>query len=245
MSMSKSRIRFGILTPSSNTALEPLTYAMLADVESVSAHFSRFSVTRISLEPDALEQFDDRPILAAAKLLADARVDVIGWSGTAAGWLGFDHDIELCRRIEEATDIPATSSILALNERLKEDRISKLGLVSPYVADVQSRIIENYQGIGISCVAESHLDISDNFSFSEVSEACLADQVGTVARATPEAIVTYCTNLNAAHLVTEWESSLGIPVLDTTATVVWKMLRMTGVDPSEVRGWGSLFKAEV
>ncbi|MCA8862708.1 MULTISPECIES: aspartate/glutamate racemase family protein [unclassified Halomonas] len=242
--MSQSSIRFGVLTPSSNTALEPLTCAMLADIEPVSAHFSRFRVTQISLEPEALGQFDDRPILAAAKLLADAKVDVIGWSGTSAGWLGFEHDVELCQRIEEVTNIPATSSILALNERLKEDSISKLGLVSPYVANVQSRIVDNYQGIGISCVAESHLNISDNFAFAEVSQACLTDQVETVAKASPQAIVTYCTNLNAAHLVTDWESRLGIPVLDTTATVVWKMLRMTGVDPREVRGWGSLFSKE-
>lgn len=82
--MSQSSIRFGVLTPSSNTALEPLTCAMLADIEPVSAHFSRFRVTQISLEPEALGQFDDRPILAAAKLLADAKVDVIGWSGTSA-----------------------------------------------------------------------------------------------------------------------------------------------------------------
>lgn len=217
---------------------------MLADIEHVSAHFSRFRVTHISLEPEALGQFDDRPILAAAKLLADAKVDVIGWSGTSAGWLGFEHDVELCQRIEEATNIPATSSILALNERLQEDNISQLGLVSPYVADVQSRIVENYQGIGISCVAESHLNISDNFAFAEVSEARLTDQVETVAKATPQAIVTYCTNLNAAHLVADWESTFGIPVLDTTATVVWKMLRMTGVEPGRVRGWGSLFRQE-
>ncbi len=242
--MSQSSLRFGVLTPSSNTALEPLTCAMLADIEQVSAHFSRFRVTHISLEPEALGQFDDRPILAAAKLLADAKVDVIGWSGTSAGWLGFEHDVELCKRIEEATNIPATSSILALNERLQEDNISQLGLVSPYVADVQSRIVENYQGIGISCVAESHLNISDNFAFAEVSEARLTDQVETVAKATPQAIVTYCTNLNAAHLVADWESTFGIPVLDTTATVVWKMLRMTSVEPGRVRGWGSLFRQE-
>ena len=41
--------RLGMLTPSSNTALEPITYAMLAGVEGVSVHFSRFKVTEITL----------------------------------------------------------------------------------------------------------------------------------------------------------------------------------------------------
>lgn len=43
----------------------------------VSAHFSRFKVTEISLSDRALRPFDPAPILGAAHLLADARVQVI------------------------------------------------------------------------------------------------------------------------------------------------------------------------
>src|ERR1700677_1815641 len=68
-------IRLGMLTPSSNTTLEPITAAMLTALPQVSAHFSRFRVTEIALTSDALAQFDDRPILAAAELLAHAKVD--------------------------------------------------------------------------------------------------------------------------------------------------------------------------
>ncbi|MCI4429672.1 MAG: Asp/Glu/hydantoin racemase, partial [Burkholderiales bacterium] len=42
-------LRLGVLTPSSNTALEPLTSALAAAVPGCSAHFSRFKVTEISL----------------------------------------------------------------------------------------------------------------------------------------------------------------------------------------------------
>ncbi len=42
-------VRLGMLTPSSNTALEPITCAMLAGIDGVSAHFSRFKVTEIAL----------------------------------------------------------------------------------------------------------------------------------------------------------------------------------------------------
>ena len=38
-------VRFGMLTPSSNTALEPITWAMLAGTAGITAHFSRFKVT--------------------------------------------------------------------------------------------------------------------------------------------------------------------------------------------------------
>ena len=51
------RIRLGVLTPSSNTALEPLTQLLLTELPEVSVHFSRFGVTEIALNDSALGQF--------------------------------------------------------------------------------------------------------------------------------------------------------------------------------------------
>ncbi len=240
--MSGKRTLLGVLTPSSNTALEPLTCAMLGALPGVSAHFSRFTVTRISLDTQALGQFDEDKVIAAARLLADARVDVIGWSGTAAGWMGFEQDVALCRRIEDATGIPATTSVLALNEILERSGRKDFALVSPYTGDVQARIVENYARAGFRCVAESHLGISENFAYSEVDADTLTGQLRAVAGARPQAIATYCTNLRAAHLVPSWEEALGIPVFDTVSTVVWKMLSMTDNDPAGITGWGRLFQ---
>ena len=70
------RILLGVLTPSSNTRLEPITAAMLAEIPEASAHFGRFRVTEIALSDAALAQFDDTEILRAAALLADAKVHV-------------------------------------------------------------------------------------------------------------------------------------------------------------------------
>ena len=108
--------RLGMLTPSSNTALEPITYAMLAGVEDISVHFSRFKVTEIALSESALRQFDHSEILRAAELLAHAKVDVIAWNGTSASWLGFDRDERLCERITEATGIRACTTVLAYRD---------------------------------------------------------------------------------------------------------------------------------
>lgn len=47
-------IRIGVLTPSSNTALEPLTNAILRELPNVHAHFARFRVTNISLTDQRL-----------------------------------------------------------------------------------------------------------------------------------------------------------------------------------------------
>ncbi len=235
-------IRLGVLTPSSNTALEPLTSQLAAGVPGCSAHFSRFRVTEIALSAQALGQFDDSRILAAAELLADAKVDVIAWSGTSSGWLGFEADQRLSARITEVTGIPATSAVLALNELLALRKIRRLALVTPYTADVQERIVRNYAAQGIDVVAERHLDISVNYDFALVEPSHLLALMHEVARARPDAIATYCTNLRAAPLAPRFEAQTGIPLLDTVSTTVWGALRAAGADPSTLRHWGQLFE---
>lgn len=238
--MSK-RVKLGMLTPSSNTALEPITSAMVAQLPGVSVHFSRFRVTEISLSDQALGQFDTTHIIQAAGLLADANVDVIAWNGTSSGWLGFEADRRLCREIEEATGIRATTSVLALNEILAATGVKKFGLVTPYLKEVQQKIVANYRDNGIDCSSENHLGLKVNFQFSEVSEDTLRAQIRDVAMQRPEAIVTFCTNLHAAHLAPELERHHGIPLYDTISTVVWKSLKLAGYDTSRLAGWGRLF----
>jgi len=235
-------IRLGVLTPSSNTALEPLTSAIVAAVPGASAHFSRFKVTEIALDDRALGQFDDSKILAAAELLADAKVDVIGWSGTSSGWLGFDRDRVLCERIRERTGIRATTAVLALNELLALRGINRLALVTPYTADVQERIVANYRTLGVEIVAERHQGIRVNHDFALVEPDTLLSLMREVAPQHPGAITTFCTNLRAAPLAARIEGELGIPLLDTVSTTVWGMLRAAGADPAQVKGWGELFQ---
>ena len=235
-------IRLGVLTPSSNTALEPLTSAIVGEMPGASAHFSRFKVTEIALDDRALGQFDDSKILAAAELLADAKVDVIGWSGTSSGWLGFDADRRLCERIRERTGIPATTAVLALNELLALRGIRRLAFVTPYTDDVQARIVANYRALGIDVVAERHLGIRVNHDFAGVEPERLFELMREVAGSDPGAITTFCTNLRAAPLAPRIEHELGIPLLDTVSTTVWGMLRAAGASPARVQGWGELFQ---
>jgi maleate isomerase len=238
----RERVLLGMVTPSSNTVLEPVTSAMIAGMPEVSAHFSRFKVTEISLSDRALQQFDPAAILDAARLLADARVQVIAWNGTSAAWLGFESDERLCRSITEATGIPATTSILVLNEILARHGVERFGLVTPYIDQIQGKILENYAGLGLRCVAERHLNDPGNFSFSEIGSEAIAEMVRDVAKAKPQVIATVCTNLRAAPLVEALERETGILILDSISVVVWKSLHLAGAESRRVQGWGRLFQ---
>jgi maleate isomerase len=243
------RIRLGILTPSSNTALEPLTQALINDINAclptyhITVHFSRFPVTTISLSLAGLAQFELTPILSAAQLLAHAEVDCIGWSGTSAGWLGFDKDIALCEEIQKATGIKATTSILALNKALELWDVRKLGLVTPYNDDVQAAIVKNYKKMGIEIgeANERHLGVVKNNDIANIGEDVLDVLVSDVVTGM-DAVTTFCTNLVAAQRVDLWEKWHGGPIFDTVTTVVWDMLRVCGIDARELKGWGMIFE---
>ncbi|MDO9405212.1 MAG: aspartate/glutamate racemase family protein [Polaromonas sp.] len=240
----------GMLTPSSNTILEPVTAAMLAGMRDVSAHFGRFRVTEIALSADALAQFGNGDILAAAELLSHARCQVIGWNGTSSGWLGFESDVRLCAAITRETGAHACTSVLALNEILRSTGVKRLGLVTPFRDDVQHAIMRNYARLGIACTAERHAGLKDNFSFSQVTD----DEIRAMVRAVmtegpadqrPEAVTIFCTNLRGAPLAAELEAEFGVPVYDTIATVVWKALRLAEVDTTRLSAWGSLFSGRL
>jgi maleate isomerase len=236
------RMLLGMLTPSSNTILEPIGSAMVAEAPEVSLHFGRFRVTEIALTSRALAQFDDAPMLEAASLLADARVKTICWNGTSAGWLGFDADRALCAAIERRTGVSACSSVLSLADIFRATGVERYGLVTPYIGEIQTKILATFRGERFACAAERHLGISDNYSFSDVSAARLTAMVREVAEAKPQAITIFCTNLRGAPLVDALEREIGIPIYDTIATGIWGAMRLAGADPRTIRSWGRLFR---
>lgn len=235
--------RIGMLTPSSNTVLEPVTAAMLRDHPTISAHFSRFKVTEIALSDAATGQFAYEPILAAAELLADARCDVIAWNGTSASWLGLDRDEELVRRIERATGIRAATCVLGYRCIIQRLGLANIGLVSPYTADVQAQIIETWRAAGLRIGPETHLGLRDNFSFATVGEDWIDAALGEMARAGCDGAAILCTNMRGASPAARLEATLGIPILDSVAVTLWSALDALGLDKRAFTRWGRWFAA--
>jgi maleate isomerase len=260
----QSRTLLGVLTPSSNTRLEPLTAAMLAGTPSVTAHFTRFRVTDVGLA--AAGQFDPGPIVEAAGLLADARVDSIVWSGTSGGWRGIADDQALCAAINAATGVPATTSTLALLAALRLLGTRRLGLVTPYPADMHNAVASTLAGEGFDVIASANDGFTtSNWELSTLPPerigALLAEVAGSAAARTagsaagqvagaaartagsagPEAITVFCTNLAAADRVEDWEAKFGIPVLDSVTLAVWHALELSGYPGPRPEGWGRLF----
>lgn len=162
------------------------------------------------------------------------------WNGTSAAWLGFGSDETLCAAITQRTGIPASTSVLAFRDLFLARRIRRVGLVTPYTADVQARIRTNWGAAGFDCTAERHLGIAENFAFGEVAGDAIARMSREVAREGAEAIAIVCTNLAGAPLAEALEAELGIPVYDSVAVTLWKAMDLARLDGRGPTGWGSL-----
>jgi maleate isomerase len=132
--------------------------------------------------------------------------------------------------------------MLALDETLAGYGARRIALVTPYLDEIQERIVDNDRSLGLACVAERHLGDPGNFSFALVSVDTIAAMIREVAQAESQAIATVCTNLRAAPLAPALERSQGVPIPDRIAIVVWKALRLAGVDAARVQGRGRLFR---
>jgi len=236
-------VRIGMLTPSSNTVLEPYTAAMFAPFgDEASAHFGRFRVVEISLSDDSQNQFRMAPILEAAERLAEARPRLIVWNGTSASWLGLDTDRVLCAEIEARTGIPATSTMLGFDRILRAMKVRRLGLVTPYIGDIQSQIRSNFARQGIEVVAEARLDDKGNYSFATYPSEQVGAMIGGLTGERPDAIAVVCTNFRGAPVAERIEASTGVTVLDSVAVTAAHSLSCVGLNPARITGWGSVFR---
>ena len=231
--------RIGMIVPSSNTCLEPMTYRMLAGRQDVTVHSARIPVTRIALDSDSDRQFDTATMLGAAELLATADVDVIAWNGTSGSWLGPDHDRHVTEAITGHTGIPATTSTLAYLDAFARFGIGSVGLLTPYTGDVNAQVVACYQRLGIRTAGEVHLDLSDNESFARVRPEELLPGATALADQRPDALVVLCTNVYGAPIAERVETQTGVPLLDSVAVTLWKCLQLAGAAGLEPR-WGKL-----
>jgi maleate isomerase len=237
--------KIGMLTPSSNTALEPICSRMVSGLENqVTMHYSRLVVTKISLEEDALSQFDLDPFLRAADLLAHADVDAIAWNGTSGGWVGLEFDRMLCEKITEVTGIPATTSMLAMLDAFKENQVQTLHMVTPYIPSIDELIAQQYEKYGYRVIQARGLNQTINRSFSLVTPEQINQMCKEVSVEPADGISIICTNLRSTWQIEQLEKDYGITVYDSTAVTVWKTLKMVGIDPSIIKGWGNLFSAK-
>jgi maleate isomerase len=236
MSAIRPTRRLGIMVPSSNTNAEPTTCAMLTGVPDVTAHFSRFPL------PTSLDVTIDADVLGpAAKLLAEAEVEVLAFHGTAGSWTGVEGERRMCHALKQATGIPATTATLATIAALEAIGAERLAMVFPGTHRIAVEIAAEYARHGLTFAhIHSTERFKSNIEMGRLSPGQVEEYVVQGCARDVDAVVVIGTNLAAAPLVERLEHEHDVTIVDSTVATTWHLLRTVGIEHAGP-GWGRLF----
>jgi maleate isomerase len=214
--------RVGLLIPSSNTMME---VDFTRDLPPGTAlHTARMYMedTTAAGENRMLDEF----ALPAARDLGTARPDIVVFGCTSAGALrGNDYDTELCRQISELTGAPVVSTIGAVRTAIEASGAASVGVITPYVDELNERIKASIEDDGIDVAGITGLGITDNFQIAEVGQdeiVAFAERAlgPLVAAGAIDLAFASCTNFGAMAARPAIAERLGLPVVTSNQAVL-------------------------
>ena len=233
MAIGNWEYKVGIIVPSWNTVMEYEIQRMAGATMSVHS-------MRIPHTADTEERLMGLSVQApeAVKLLAHAKVNVIGYGCTASGFLHTPaQDKALAERIKNETGIPCATSSRAICDGLRALGARKLSLASPYAPWLNERLKQYLTSDGFDVVAMQGLSTEAHSTITLERILALVDEV---MRPDTEAIFISCSNFRTLEIIDGIEQKHGKPVVTSNASMMWQMLRLMG-DSRKLAGAGRLF----
>jgi maleate isomerase len=169
----------------------------------------------------------------AAAELASAEVDVILQAGTAIAFFrGFGHDQELCRRITNATGIPATTSLTAVVVALRALKIRRVAVATSYIADIDGRLAGVLEQSGFLLAAIRGMEITKSIDMGKITPGETYRFAKEVAAGATDAegLFISCGNLRTFEVIEALEKDLGLPIVTSNQAGLWQALRIAGVN---------------
>ncbi|MGC1506708.1 MAG: Asp/Glu racemase [Sulfitobacter sp.] len=185
------------------------------------------------LDTKMIAGMESRLTGAAALLPRGAQIAVAGYGCTSAtAQIGAARVAALIQSGVPTAHV--TDPVTALIAACSALGIARLGMITPYVANIsdQLRVVVENAGIRVTCFA----------SFEEKTEANVvriaADAVHAAAVEMGQdqkcdAVFLSCTNLRTLGIIDAIEAEIDKPVLSSNQVLAWDMMRLAGIAPPE------------
>jgi maleate isomerase len=248
------RHRIGLIVPSTNTVCE-MDFHRLAPKE-VSIHTGRMMILEEMNGPmdwntpmdwEKIHQRMHEKCVDVAKGVASARVDLIVFGCTSGSFIrgpGFDREIS--RRIEEAVlpicgKIPVVTTSTAVVEALREQKIQKVSVATPYVetGNEQERIF--LEGNGFKVVNIKGLGLETFGEYARQEPQVVYDLVKKLDKDAPDGIFISCTDFRALDVIEILEKDLRKPLISSNQASLWLSLKKLGLNET-IKGYGALLR---
>ncbi len=215
---------FGMLVPSTNTTNE-IEYGRLApELQVHTGRLGKGGDTPFSPSLDA-------DVAYQAKLLGDARVEVIMLAQTSASLFADDYDAVTVKRMTDASGVPSLTSAQAVGRALNALKASRVAMATPYSDEVIGRARRYFETkYGIAVVAAESLGATNAYAIGKMDAAMVEAAFRRIDRPDVEALMVPGGNFPTMDRIAGWERQFGKPVITTNQAALWGVLQAMRID---------------
>ncbi|ASJ16767.1 maleate cis-trans isomerase [Thermococcus chitonophagus] len=219
------RGRFGLIVPSSNTTMEMEFHRYLP--EGVSLHTARMPLRNVNEEElTKMTTF----AVDAAKLLADAGVELIAFGCTSGSFIGgkdFEKELEI--KIEEEVNIETFTTSTAVLEALNTLDVQSLLVITPYIDEINQKEKEFLEANGFEVLDIRGLGIEENLEIGRLEPYTAYRLAKATFTDEADGIFISCTNWRTFEIIEKIETDLRVPVVTSNQATLWMALRALDV----------------
>ena len=192
------------------------------------------------LTNETLKKMADDIIDVTKEILPEQKLDCVAYgctSGTiAAGYKSIYEKINIAKPNTKVTT-PITSTINAL----KNLKINKLSIFTPYTDEINQSVIKYFKEENIEISELSYFDIASDIDIGKVDSDHLYDVLSKQDLSKSDALFVSCTALPVLSIIKDLEKKLGKIVLSSNQTLIWDTLNQIEYK-NQIEGYGELFK---
>ncbi len=195
-----------------------------------------------SVTPDTLREMAHNLTGAATLLPRGANMACVAYgctSGTAE--IGADKIAQLVKAGVATHHV--TDPVTALIAACRHLGVTRLGLLSPYMASVSDRLRAVLAASDIHVAAFASFDEPVEERVVRIAPHSVVEAATALGQdANVDALFLSCTNLRTLDVIAEIEAETGLAVMSSNLVLAWDMLRhagLTGAEGAPGRLWGS------
>ena len=186
------------------------------------------------LTPHSIAQMETA--LPDAAGLLPGPLAVVGYactSGTAQIGAGRIRDLILGATQAGAVTDPLSAALA----RFQSLGLTRIGIVSPYIAPVAEPIRAAFETAGLTVPATRSFGEEVEAKVARIAPASIADAARDLAEKAPvDGIFLSCTNMRTLDILDSLSQELGVPVLGSNQCLAWHMARLAGITPPHPPG---------
>lgn len=231
------RGKIGIIVPSVNNTMEPEFNRMAPEGISVYA-------TRIFFDEGVPKQME-RMIKGAedaAVLLKTANVNCIVYGCTSSSLIkGVGSDLDIIRKIEERSGLPATTTATAVIAAFKELGVSTVAIATPYIEDINKIEKEFFESHGFKVINIKGLGYTTGEQLHRETPESAYAFAKQVDHPDADCLFISCTDFPTIKILNCLEQDLGKPVFSSNTASFWSALKKMNIR-LEIEAYGEILR---